>query len=388
MIYELELNNFTVFKKANLQFGRKINVLIGENGSGKTLLLKFLYAAIRLLPLHQKERKSFLQSKELENFLAVFKVDMVADLVNMEYKNKMAKTTGAKKNRTDTEEEIDIVTPNVVDVESKNIMCLEKADNTYEFNIDLKFRDILVSNLKNTIWKHTAFPSNLIPEALFLPTRELLSIYPNYQSLSKKYHLPYDQTYDDTIAVLGLPYQKERIAEYEKIVSELENAIDGKIFLKNEKFYYHPNTAPQGQDFDINMTAEGWRKLGTILQLLMNGGLHAGMVLFWDEPEANLNPQLIRLIAKVIIELSKLDIQVFITTHSLFLLREIDMLTKADEQIGKGDIRYLNFLEDYLRNSNGISKLKKPLVESLFWSRQGGWIDRPDVSMGHWSSEE
>jgi hypothetical protein len=46
----------------------------------------------------------------------------------------------------------------------------------------------------------------------------------------------------------------------------------------------------------------------------------------WDEPEANLNPKLIKAIARTILQLAKADIQVFIATHSLFLLRELQML--------------------------------------------------------------
>ena len=68
------------------------------------------------------------------------------------------------------------------------------------------------------------------------------------------------------------------------------------------------------------------------------------MVLCWDEPEANLNPQLIGLIANVIVQLSQFDIQVFMTTHSLFLLREIDMLTKSEKKFAHGDVRFLNFI--------------------------------------------
>lgn len=187
-------------------------------------------------------------------------------------------------------------------------------------------------------------PSGLWPKGLFLPTRELLTIFPHYLSLRKMYKLPYDSTYDDAIARLGLPPMNENSAEFETIVQKLEKAIDGRIFLKDEKFYFHPNSALEGQNLDINMTAEGWRKLGMLLQLLRNGGLRKGMVLLWDEPEANLNPRLICLIAQVLIELSKLGIQVFITTHSLFLLREIDMLAKSEKQFEQGDIRYFNFV--------------------------------------------
>jgi predicted ATPase len=48
--------------------------------------------------------------------------------------------------------------------------------------------------------------------------------------------------------------------------------------------------------------------------------------LFWDEPEANLNPRLIKVIARVILHLSRSGIQVFVATHSLFLLRELYIL--------------------------------------------------------------
>ncbi|MBQ6471731.1 MAG: ATP-binding protein, partial [Victivallales bacterium] len=68
----------------------------------------------------------------------------------------------------------------------------------------------------------------------------------------------------------------------------------------------------------VDMAAEGWRKLGMLLQVLKNGELHEGMALLWDEPEANLNPKLICLMAKAIVRLANLGIQVFLCTHHRF----------------------------------------------------------------------
>ena len=45
-----------------------------------------------------------------------------------------------------------------------------------------------------------------------------------------------------------------------------------------------------------------------------------------DEPEANLNPRLIKSLARTLLDLSQGGIQVFIATHSLFLLRELEIL--------------------------------------------------------------
>lgn len=43
-ITRLALKNFTVFEDAKFEFCPGINVLIGENASGKTHVLKLLYA--------------------------------------------------------------------------------------------------------------------------------------------------------------------------------------------------------------------------------------------------------------------------------------------------------------------------------------------------------
>ena len=41
----IKLENFTVFKDVELKFDKGINVFIGENGTGKTHILKVLYSA-------------------------------------------------------------------------------------------------------------------------------------------------------------------------------------------------------------------------------------------------------------------------------------------------------------------------------------------------------
>ena len=44
-IRHLELENVTVFDKIEIAFDEGINIFIGENGTGKTHILKILYAA-------------------------------------------------------------------------------------------------------------------------------------------------------------------------------------------------------------------------------------------------------------------------------------------------------------------------------------------------------
>ena len=80
------------------------------------------------------------------------------------------------------------------------------------------------------------------------------------------------------------------------------------------------------------MVAEGIRKIATLLHLLENGSLEVGDTLFWDEPESNLNPKLIKDVAAAIYFLCQNGIQVVIGTHSYFLLKEIDLISRSRKE--------------------------------------------------------
>jgi predicted ATPase len=62
-----------------------------------------------------------------------------------------------------------------------------------------------------------------------------------------------------------------------------------------------------------------------VARLIANGSLDANSMLFWDEPEANLNPRLIRRLAPLLLDLAEAGVQVFIATHSLFLMRALEL---------------------------------------------------------------
>lgn len=47
-IESIELKNFTVFKSLKIDFSKGINIIIGENGTGKTQLLKAIYADVQI----------------------------------------------------------------------------------------------------------------------------------------------------------------------------------------------------------------------------------------------------------------------------------------------------------------------------------------------------
>ena len=81
------------------------------------------------------------------------------------------------------------------------------------------------------------------------------------------------------------------------------------------------------------MLAEGIRKLGLLWVLLRNGALQDGSVLFWDEPEANLNPKLFGVVIDVLLKLQRMGVQVFFATHDYVILKELDLRQKNSDKV-------------------------------------------------------
>ena len=56
-------------------------------------------------------------------------------------------------------------------------------------------------------------------------------------------------------------------------------------------------------------------------------------MLFWDEPETNLSPQLRHVLVSVLLQLQRLGVQVLIATHDYSVLKELDLLTTGDDDL-------------------------------------------------------
>ena len=162
----------------------------------------------------------------------------------------------------------------------------------------------------------------------YLPTRELLTIYPGFVSLYETTELPFEETWRDTCILLGAGLAKgPRLNEIKQLLEPLEAQFEGKVVLDEGRFYLKTSIG----NIEAHLVAEGLRKLAMIARLIATGSLIGTGSLFWDEPEANLNPKVIKRVARTILQLCVSGIQVFVASHSLFLIRELDILLKTDE---------------------------------------------------------
>ena len=311
MLKQLSIENFTVFSKANFEFSSGLNVIVGENGTGKSHVLKLVYSILNENGTQGKLKTDFEDAEGKlgllysEKIVNVFKPDALSSLVR--YQDRPPEGKRIKLMQLDN---------------FPLCVTLSFQDPVYDCAVKLApnlrgvFKDSLSIQKMPKKWETHS--------AVFMPTRELLTIYPGFVSLYEGRYLEFEETYRDTALLLGEPLLKTPPAD---LINILEQAMDGKVRLDNGRFYLE---TPEQSRIEIPLVAEGLRKLAMLTQLIAVGALRKGTYLFWDEPEANLNPRLVKVIAKVIIQLIQQGIQIFIATHSYFLLKELDILAKKE----------------------------------------------------------
>ena len=79
------------------------------------------------------------------------------------------------------------------------------------------------------------------------------------------------------------------MARLKSIIAGSEWKADEIVTQENGRFYFD---LAEGY-LDVQLVADGYRKIATLYYLLRNGSLTKDSILFWDEPEANLNPKLV-----------------------------------------------------------------------------------------------
>ena len=117
--------------------------------------------------------------------------------------------------------------------------------------------------------------------------------------------------------------------ERKRLMTILRKAIDGRVTVKNDEFFLSNR---QG-NLEFTLLAEGVRKLALLWLLIQNGTLRKGSVMFWDEPETNLNPKMLGTVMNILVELQRSGVQVFLATHDYVVLKELDLRTKEEDEV-------------------------------------------------------
>ena len=166
--------------------------------------------------------------------------------------------------------------------------------------------------------------------ANYIPAKDMLANAPGFRSLYATREVHFEETYLDILDRAYLPALRNP-AQYvsAETLERLEAELGGKVTIHGEEFFL---SGEQGE-IEFTLLAEGLRKLGLLWLLIRNGSLKPGAVLFWDEPETNLNPKLYGVVVEVLLELQRLGVQVFLATHDYVILKELDLQAKDGDKV-------------------------------------------------------
>ncbi|ETI88942.1 MAG: ATPase [Clostridium butyricum DORA_1] len=278
-IKSIELKNFTVFNDLKLNFTKGINIFVGENGTGKTQLLKAIYADLKIS-----------KSRDIDDISRYFKC------VNENNKFFVRQ-----------------LKPLFLKVEASGIE--NKSDKNY---------------LMGKGSYEISYPSKE-EKCTFIPAKDMLTHSKGFVSMADKFsEFPFDKTLVDIVKIAG-EWQLKKIPQIAmKILPKLEKMMNGTVVIENDEFYIKKNN---DEMVNFSVEAEGLKKIGLLWQLLMNENITADTILLWDEPEANINPKFIPDIVEILIELQRQGIQIFITTHNYILAKYFGVKKMENDEV-------------------------------------------------------
>lgn len=308
-IKNVKLENYTVFENLSIPISNGINVFIGENATGKTHLMKLLYSGC-------------CSGRKDVDFAGKIVKTMLPDDYNIS--RLITRKPGNHKAAVR-------ITASNDDTSTNNVLSLTFDNKTKRW-------DAAVSGKGK--WEKS-FNS---VSSIYIPAKEILSHSYQLSAATSVGNVKFDDTYVDIInsAKVDISMGKNPSSR-SAMLKRIEKMTGGQVVYDAAKDEFYLKQGNSKQEF--NLVAEGIKKMGLLWLLAKNGTLEKGSVLFWDEPEANINPAFMSIIADIIMELQKNGVQIFVATHNYFLAKYLDIKKTKDDKIS---------FYSFYKNDNGV----------------------------------
>lgn len=306
IIKKIKLENYTVFENHAINFDPGVNIFVGENGCGKTHLLKALYSACQSV------------SKKVS-----FPHKLVCTMLPDDYK--ISRLITRKQGNRNC-----LIRITASDADNGQDRLL-----TVSFNGKTKKWDAEVNGEDG--WEQS-FAGN---SSIFIPAKEILSHSYNLTAASQVDNVRFDDTYLDIINAAKVDVSAGRdSSSKEAMLKIVEEMTHGKVVYDVNRDEFYLRTGNSKQEF--NLVAEGIRKMALLWQLIRNGTLEEGSVLFWDEPESNINPTYIPIVVELLLQLQRKGVQVFLATHSYMIATYFDVKRTDGDSITFHSLSHAN----------------------------------------------
>ena len=286
-ITRIKLEGFTAFESLDLSPSPGINVFVGANGTGKTHIMKAAYSACVVLRTGER-----FPNKLVRVFLP--SRGTIGRLV--------------KRKRSDSKAEVEV-----------------RWGSTFvvtQFSKLATSPDRAVEQPRDRPVEHRS--------SVYIPVKEMLANAPGFRSLYSGREIYFEEVYADVLDRAFLPPPRNGPSiQGQTLLKILHEALEGTVHRRGEEFFVRNRRG----ELEFTLVAEGLRKLGLLWLLIHNGTLSEGSVLFWDEPETNLNPRLFRAVICILLELQRQGVQIFIATHDYLILKHLDLQSTDGDDV-------------------------------------------------------
>jgi len=225
MLEKIKFEKFTAFEKLEVKFSPGINIFVGENGTGKTHILKAAYAACDIA----KSREGFAEK-----------------INNVFYPS--GKQIGRLVKRSSVSSNGSLEVIRRLDDGKKIALRLSLSNHTTK-------PDKAKISGSSKAWTESPM------EAAYIPVKDMMANAPGFRSLYEECEIHFEEIYVDIIRKAFLPLLKGPTDKPRKqLLESLQEAMDGKVVAKNEEFFLRS----QHGELEFTLLAEGFRKLGLL----------------------------------------------------------------------------------------------------------------------------
>ncbi|MBK8264907.1 MAG: AAA family ATPase [Nannocystis sp.] len=292
MLTRIELSNLGPIAALDWQLGPGINVIIGENDTGKTLLLKMLYACVRSAEAYRRGDDARTVRQILDDKLTwTFQLPTLGDLVSKAQDDPL------------------------------NVRLRGRVEAS-DLEMDFQF----TRKAKKGVGELTTNVPPIKSTSLFIPAKEVLSLIAAIKESRQAQKFGFDDpTYDLVLALERAP--SRGTPPFGDARGKIEELISGRVIEKEGVWTFQRGN----HHYPVAITAEGVKKIAIIDRLIVNRSLTGSSVLFVDEPESFLHPSALVRFLDILHALSKSGLQVVLATHSLTAMRKIVALSRGSD---------------------------------------------------------
>jgi AAA15 family ATPase/GTPase len=304
MIERVRLQDVTIFEDFQWDDLGGVNVVIGENDTGKSNLLKMLYAVTRSLE----------QSTKLdENIAAHVKApqgpwkERLAEKLRWTFQPPSLQLGKIVRKGTDS---------------ALRVRC-EFENETYA---DFSFTSSAESEIRDTSHAMSA----PFPWGVFIPPEEVLSTMGAVSvTREQRQVIGFGDAHYDLVRALRQPESyHEKQGGLTSAQKKLNDMFPGEFVQRKDGTFEYRRGSSR---FEMTQTADGFKKLGSLVHLLRNGVILGDSILFIDEPEASLNPDKILTLVEILFQLALNGVQIFVATHSYVVLKQFELLAREHD---------------------------------------------------------